>query len=95
MSHGHVTDLVYRRTEVELWERWKQGQGISSISRALERRTKDGVPRIVSGHGGIAPSAKRRASLALGVGSARRSLAGLLWTSTCVQLREALEDLHR
>ncbi len=26
--------------KAELWERWKQGQSISSISRALERRPK-------------------------------------------------------
>jgi hypothetical protein len=51
--------------KAELWERWKQGQSISSISRALDRRNKSGVQRIVSFHGGIAPSARRRAASAL------------------------------
>lgn len=64
-----VTSRVWFTAEqkAELWERWKQGQSISSISRALERRTKGGVQRIVSVHGGIAPSARRRAPLALAV----------------------------
>jgi IS30 family transposase len=47
----------------ELWERWKQGRSISSISRALERRSKGGVQRIVSLHGGIAPSRISQAQL--------------------------------
>jgi IS30 family transposase len=51
--------------KAELWERWKQGQSISSISRALERRSKGGVQRIVSLHGGIAPPARRRAASSL------------------------------
>lgn len=53
--------------KAELWERWKRGQSISSISRALDRRNKTGVQRIVSLRGGIAPSARRRAALALGL----------------------------
>ena len=53
--------------KVELWERWKQGQSISAISRALERRNKTGVQRIVVQHGGVAPLARRRAVLALRV----------------------------
>lgn len=51
--------------KVELWERWKQGQSISAISRALERRNKTGVQRIVALHGGIAPLPRRRAGVAL------------------------------
>lgn len=51
--------------KVELWERWKQGQSISAISRALERRNKTGVQRIVALHGGIAPLPRCRAALAL------------------------------
>ncbi|TPL04284.1 IS30 family transposase [Mesorhizobium sp. B2-4-11] len=64
-----VTSRVWFTSEqkAELWERWKQGQSISSISRALERRNKTGVQRIVSLHGGIAPSARRRAASALGL----------------------------
>ena len=53
--------------KTELWGRWKQGQSISSISRALDRRNKTGVQRIVSLQGGFAPSARRRAASALGL----------------------------
>jgi len=53
--------------KAELWGRWKQGQSISSISRALDRRNKTGVQRIVSLQGGFAPSARRRAASALGL----------------------------
>ena len=40
----------------ELWERWKNGQSAAAISRALERRNKTGVERIVVLHGGIVPA---------------------------------------
>jgi hypothetical protein len=36
-----------------LWERWKNGQSAAAISRALERKNKTGVERIVVLHGGI------------------------------------------
>ena len=51
--------------KVELWERWKQGHSTSAISRALERRNKTGVQRIVALHGRIAPLPRRRAASAL------------------------------
>ena len=47
------------------WERWKNGQSVLAISRALERRNKTGVERIVVLHGGIAPAPRRRAVSAL------------------------------
>ena len=49
----------------ELWERWKNGQSAAAISRALERRTKTGVERIVVVHGGIVPAPRQRALAAL------------------------------
>jgi hypothetical protein len=41
--------------KAEPWERWKNGQSAAAISRALERKNKTGVERIVVVHGGIAP----------------------------------------
>ena len=41
--------------KAELWERWKNGQSAAAISRALERKNKTGVERIVVLHGGIGP----------------------------------------
>ena len=49
----------------ELWERWKNGQSAAAISRALERKNKTGVERIVVLHGGIVPALRRRGSAAL------------------------------
>ena len=49
----------------ELWERWKNGQSAAAISRALERKNKTGVERIVVLHGGIVPVPRRRALGAL------------------------------
>ena len=49
----------------ELWERWKNGQSAAAISRALDRKNKTGVERIVVLHGGIVPAPRRRALAAL------------------------------
>ena len=47
----------------ELWERWKNGQCVADIARALERRNKSGVYRILALNGGIAPELRRRAAV--------------------------------
>ena len=62
-----VTSRIWftAQQKAEIWERWKNGQSISAISRALERRTKGGVQRIVVVRGGIAPAPRRRAKTAL------------------------------
>ena len=49
----------------ELWEGWRGGQCIADIARALERRNKSGVYRILATEGGIAPRPRRRAAGAL------------------------------
>jgi len=49
----------------ELWDRWKNGQSVSAISRALDRKNKTGVERIVVLNGGIAQAPRRRAKTAL------------------------------
>lgn len=74
-----VTSRVWFTAEqkVELWERWKQGQSISSISRSLDRRTKGGVQRIVVVHGGIAPSRRRRAAWTLELGEREEISRGI------------------
>ena len=51
--------------KAELWERWKSGQSPSDIARALERKTKGGVYRILALTGGIAPVPRRRCPVAL------------------------------
>jgi len=58
--HGHGS-----RRNRRLWERWKSGQCVADIARALERRNKSGVYRVLAGNGGIAPAPRRRALVAL------------------------------
>jgi len=53
------------KQKAELWERWKSGQCVADIARALERRNKSGVYRILALNGGIAPGPRRRARVAL------------------------------
>lgn len=53
------------KQRVELWDRWKKGQCIADIARALERRNKSGVYRVLALNGGMAPAARRRAPVAL------------------------------
>jgi IS30 family transposase len=53
------------RQKAELWERWKSGQCVADIARALGRRNKSGVYRVLAHDGGIAPLARRRAAGAL------------------------------
>lgn len=35
------------KQKAELWERWKSGQCVADIARALERRNKSGVYRVL------------------------------------------------
>ena len=53
------------RQRAELWERWRSGQCVADIARALGRRNKSGVYRLLALDGGIAPTVRRRAPLAL------------------------------
>lgn len=53
------------KQKVELWGRWRGGQCISDIARALHRRNKSGVLRILAHNGGISPRVRRRAPVAL------------------------------
>jgi hypothetical protein len=57
--------LISPQQRAELWERWKNGQCVADIARALERRNKSGVYRILAVNGGIAPEPRRRAAGAL------------------------------
>jgi hypothetical protein len=88
----------------ELWERWKSGQSVAAISRALERRNKTGVERIVALHGGIAPAPRRRAPPATAVGVTRywrrswkrfekRTLYGPCWNGSFWRFRDLLSTV--
>ena len=55
--------VVERR---ELWERWKGGESISDIARALDRAPGT-IHSTIRQHGGVAPPERRRSRLALTV----------------------------
>jgi len=61
----HARTWFTPKQRVELWERWKSGQCVADIARALERRNKSGVYRVLALNGGIAPQPRRRAARAL------------------------------
>ena len=48
----------------ELWARWRRGQSLRDIARAL-RRVSSSVYDIVGAEGGVAPRPRRRSRLAL------------------------------
>jgi IS30 family transposase len=48
----------------ELWRRWRAGESVVDIARALERE-RTGVGRLIAAEGGIAPRPRRRSRLAL------------------------------
>jgi IS30 family transposase len=61
----HARTWFTPRQKADLWERWKRGQCVADIARALERRNKSGVYRVLALNGGIAPAPRRRAPAAL------------------------------
>jgi IS30 family transposase len=61
----HARTWFTPKQRAELWDRWKSGQCVADIARALERRNKSGVYRILAINGGIAPAPRRRAPVAL------------------------------
>jgi len=62
---GNARPRFTPRQRAELWERWRNGQCIADIARALERRNKSGVYRVLALNGGITPAARRRGPVAL------------------------------
>src|SRR5713101_7691648 len=62
---GNARTWFTPKQKAELWERWKSGQCVADIARALERRNKSGVYRVLAGNGGIAPAPRRRTPVAL------------------------------
>lgn len=96
------------REKAELWRRWKAGESLSDISRALKKNTGStfGVLRL---RGGIAPSGRKRSRLALSwddreeisrgiaVGLSMRSIAtriGRSPSTVCRQIRRNGGDVR-
>src|SRR6266478_3452640 len=62
---GNARPRFTPKQRAEVWDRWRNGQCIADIARALERRNKSGVYRVLALNGGIAPAARRRAPVTL------------------------------
>jgi len=62
---GNARTRFTPKQRAEVWDRWRDGQCIADIARALERRNKSGVYRVLALNGGISPAARRRAPIAL------------------------------
>jgi hypothetical protein len=45
---GNARTWFTPKQKAELWERWKSGQCVADIARALARRNKSGVYRVIS-----------------------------------------------
>jgi len=60
---GNARTWFTPKQRAELWERWKRGQCVADIARALERRNKSGVYRVLAVNGGIAPPPRSQAYL--------------------------------
>jgi IS30 family transposase len=83
----------------ELWERWRRGESVAGIGRALGRE-RSTVHRTIREYGGIAPSERRRSRLALSlqereeisrgaaVGESARGIAARLGRSPSTVTRE-------
>ena len=62
---GNARTWFTPKQRAELWERWKNGQCVADIARALERRNKSGIYRVLALNGGIAPAPRRSVALRL------------------------------
>jgi Helix-turn-helix domain len=58
---GDARTWLTPKQKAELWVRWRSGQCVADIARALDRRNKSGIYRVLALNGGIAPAPQRRA----------------------------------
>jgi transposase, IS30 family len=79
---GNARTWFTPKQRAELWERWKRGQCVADIARALERRNKSGVHRVLALHGGIAPLPRRRAPLSLRLEEREEISRGWRWSAS-------------
>jgi hypothetical protein len=67
----HARTWFTPKQKAELWERWKGGQCVADIARALKRRNKSGVYQVLALNGGTASPESSASAEACG---ARRDL---------------------
>ena len=77
--------------KAELWRRWRQGESLNAIGRALGRMPKK-VRYVVAGAGGIPPVPRQRSRLTLTLPEREVISRGL---ARGVSLRQISRDLGR
>jgi IS30 family transposase len=75
----------------DLWERWKRGQSLSDIARALAKQ-RGSIHSVLASTGGIAPSIRRRSRLALSLSEREEISRGLAGGQS---MREIASSLQR
>jgi IS30 family transposase len=84
--------------KAELWSRWKQGESLSEIGRALQKRAAS-IYGVVVSQGGFEPAKRRRSPQALSLSEreeiSRGIVAGLSQREIAVQLRRAPSTISR
>src|SRR5512136_2854794 len=89
---GNARTWFTPKQRAELWERWRSGQCVADIARALARRNKSGVYRVLALHGGIAPTPRRRGPRALRLEEREESSRGI---AAGRSLRQTAQGLAR
>ena len=74
----------------ELWQRWRNGESIIDISRALAAERK-AVVRVLSRHGGFTPPLRKRSPKALTLAEREEISRGLSAGHSLRQIAEALQ----
>src|SRR6516164_9217938 len=82
---GHARTWFTPKQKAELWERWKSGQCVADIARALERRNKSGVYRVLA-------RPRRRALVALRLEEREEISRGI---AAGRSIRRIAQDLER
>lgn len=75
----------------DLWNRWREGQTLSEIGRALNKHAGS-VHGVLAAHGGIAPPERKRSSLSLSMAEREDISRGI---ATGLSLRVIARRLHR
>ena len=71
----HARTWFTPKQRAELWERWKSGECVADIARALDRRNKSGVYRVLALKGTIVSTAAAESSASAEACGTRRDLA--------------------
>ena len=73
----------------QMWDRWKQGDTVLSISEGLQR-SPDSLRRVVVAHGGIAPAVRTRSARALSLSDREQISRGVAAGSSLRQIAAAV-----